>query len=72
MLAMIAALLGLWPALLTLFAGVLLASLYGTALLLRGRANALTRLPLGSFLGVAGLLAALYNERVFAWYFSLF
>lgn len=72
MLAMIAAFLGLWPALLTLFAGVLLASFYGTALLLRGRANALTRLPLGSFLGVAGLLAALYSERVFAWYFSLF
>lgn len=72
MLAMIAAFLGFLPALLTLFAGVLLASLYGTALLLRGRANALTRLPLGSFLGASGLLAALFSERIFAWYLSLF
>ena len=72
MLAMIAAFLGFWPALLTLFLGVLLASVYGTALLIRGRANALTRLPLGSFLGAAGLFAAIYGERVFHWYFSLF
>ena len=72
MLAMIAAFLGFWPALLTLFIGVLLASVYGTALLVRGRAHALTRLPLGSFLGAAGLLAAVYGERIFAWYFSLF
>lgn len=72
MLAMIAAFLGFWPALLTLFAGVLMASAYGSAMLLRGRANSLTRLPLGSFLGAAGLLAAVYGEAVFAWYFSLF
>jgi len=72
MLAMVAAFLGFWPAMLTLFAGVLLASVYGTALLVRGRANALTRLPLGSFLGVAGLFSAVVGQRVFAWYFSLF
>jgi leader peptidase (prepilin peptidase)/N-methyltransferase len=72
MLAMIAAFLGFWPAMLTLFVGVLLASVYGTALLLRGRANALTRLPLGSFLGIAGLASAVVGQRIFAWYFSQF
>ena len=56
---MIAAFLGFWPAILTLFAGTFFATAYAVPLVLRGRANALTRLPFGSFLGVAALLSAL-------------
>ncbi len=71
LLAMIAAFLGLWPALLALFLGVLAASLYAVTLLARRRADALTRLPFGSFLGASGLLSALFGPEVIAWYKTL-
>ena len=71
LLAMIAAFLGFWPAVLTLFLGVTLSTAYALTLLLRRKAGALTRLPLGSFLGVAGLLTALFGEPLIAWYRSL-
>jgi leader peptidase (prepilin peptidase)/N-methyltransferase len=71
MLAMVAAFLGFWPAVLTLFVGVMLASAYGITLVVRGKAGALTRLPLGSFLGVGGLFAAVYGETVIGWYRGL-
>ena len=71
MLAMVAAFLGFWPAILTLFIGVMLASVYGMMLIVRGRASSLTRLPLGSFLGVGGLFAALFGERIIWWYRGL-
>jgi leader peptidase (prepilin peptidase)/N-methyltransferase len=69
---MIAAFLGFWPAILTLFIGVLFASSYAILLLIRGRANSLTRLPLGSFLSIAGLFTALAGQPILAWYTSLF
>jgi leader peptidase (prepilin peptidase)/N-methyltransferase len=71
MLAMVAAFLGFLPALLTLFVGVMLASAWGVGLLARGRASAATRLPLGSFLGVGGLFAALFGEQLIGWYRGL-
>ena len=71
MLAMVAAFLGFWPAVLTLFAGVLLATAYASALIVRQRAGALTRLPLGSFLGVGGLFVALFGSRIITWYAGL-
>ncbi len=71
MLAMVAAFLGFWPAVLTLFVGVLLASVYAAGLLARGRAGATTRLPLGSFLGLGGLFVAVAGERVIDWYRGL-
>jgi leader peptidase (prepilin peptidase)/N-methyltransferase len=71
MLAMVAAFLGFWPAVLTLFIGVLLASLYGIWLMVRGRAGALTRLPLGSFLGAGGLVAAVFGPAILGWYRGL-
>jgi leader peptidase (prepilin peptidase)/N-methyltransferase len=71
MLAMIAAFLGFWPAVLTLFGGAFLASVYGVGWMLRGRAGALTKLPLGSFLGVAGLGVALFGDGVIRWYAGL-
>jgi leader peptidase (prepilin peptidase)/N-methyltransferase len=71
MLAMVAAFLGFWPAVLTLFLGVMLASAWAAVLIVRGRAGAGTRLPLGSFLGVGGLAAALVGEQVIGWYRGL-
>ena len=71
MLAMVAAFLGFWPAVLTLFVGTFLAAAYGALLLARGRAGAATRLPFGSFLGVGGLFAALFGDGVIAWYRGL-
>ncbi len=72
MLAMVAAFLGFWPAVLTLFLGVMLATVYATgADGARARRMAATRLPLGSFLGVGGLLAALFGDGVIAWYRGL-
>ncbi|QHN03332.1 prepilin peptidase [Granulicella sp. WH15] len=71
MLAMIAAFLGFWPTMVALFVGVLCAALYGTVLMLRGRAHGLTKLPLGSFLGIGGLVAALWGDRVVEWYRGL-
>lgn len=72
MLAMIAAFLGFWPALLSLFAGVMAAFLYAVALLVRGRAGAATRLPFGSFLAAGGLFAALFGRPLIDAYIRLF
>ncbi len=71
LLALIAAFLGLWPALLALFLGLLLATAYALTLLARRRANTLTRLPFGSFLATGGLLAAVTGDRLIAWYRTL-
>jgi leader peptidase (prepilin peptidase)/N-methyltransferase len=67
MLAMVAAFLGFWPAVLTLFFGVTLACVWALGLIVRGKAGALTKLPLGSFLGVAGLLVAVVGNAVSGW-----
>ena len=72
MLAMVAAFLGFGPAMLTLLLGTMLASAYGVVLMVRGRAHGLTRLPLGSFLGIAGLFTALFGDRIIWWYRGLF
>ena len=71
LLGLIAAFLGLSPAILALFLGVLLATGYAVLLLARRRAGALTRLPFGSFLGVGGLLSALFGPGIIAWYRTL-
>jgi leader peptidase (prepilin peptidase)/N-methyltransferase len=71
LLAMIAAFLGFWPAILALFIGVFSASIYGVILLARGRANALTKLPLGSFISAGGLIAALFGSRLIEMYTGL-
>ena len=71
MLAMTAALLGCRPAILTLFLATLLATVYALPLVLTRRANRLTKLPFGSFLGAAGLITALAAEPMIAWYTNL-
>jgi leader peptidase (prepilin peptidase)/N-methyltransferase len=71
LLAMIAAFLGFGEALLSLFVGVVAASVYGLALMARGRAGVESKLPLGSFLAAGGLFAALIGPRVVDWYVGL-
>lgn len=71
LLAMIAAFLGFGASLVALFAGVIAASVFGVALLARGKAGAESKLPLGSFLAAGGLLAALVGQPLVDWYVSL-
>jgi len=71
LLGMIAAFLGFWPAMLALFLGVVMGSVYALTQLARGKATAATRLPLGSFLSIGGLVAALVGPPLIAWYSSL-
>ncbi len=72
LLAMTAAFLGFWPAVLSLFTGVILATVYALSLVVRRQAGAATRIPLGSFLGVGALFAAAAGGPVIAWYRGLF
>jgi leader peptidase (prepilin peptidase)/N-methyltransferase len=71
LIAMIAAFMGFWPAILALFLGVVLCSAYAVVLMLGRRANATTRLPLGTFLAIGGLITALLGTPLIAWYTSL-
>jgi leader peptidase (prepilin peptidase)/N-methyltransferase len=71
LLAMIAAFLGFWPAVLSLFVGTLAAALYGTLLLARGKAAVTSKLPFGSFLCMGGLVAAVFGNRLIDRYIAL-
>jgi leader peptidase (prepilin peptidase)/N-methyltransferase len=71
LLAMIAAFLGFWPAMLALFLGVVGCGFYAAVLLAMRRATARTRLPLGSFLAGGGLVAAVLGPVILRWYVSL-
>jgi leader peptidase (prepilin peptidase)/N-methyltransferase len=64
LLAMIAAFLGFWPAVLALFFGVLAATAYAVVLLARGKAIATSKLAFGSFLAIGGLIAAQFGNRL--------
>jgi leader peptidase (prepilin peptidase)/N-methyltransferase len=70
LLAMIAAFLGFWPAILSLFVGTLAAALYGALLLVRGKAGAASKLAFGSFLCVGGLVAAQFGNRLIDMYIA--
>ena len=72
LMAMIAAFLGFAPAMVALFVGVILGALYGVVLLARRRASGMTQLPLGTFLCIGGLVAALLGAPLVAWYRGFF
>ncbi len=71
LLAMIAAFLGFWPAILSLFVGTLVAAIYGVVLLARGKAGASSKLAFGSFLCIGGLVAAQFGNRLINMYIAL-
>jgi len=68
LMAMLAAFLGFWPAMLAFFVGVVLCAVYAVTLLARRQGTALSRLPLGTFLCIGGLFTALFGSQVLAWY----
>ncbi len=71
LIGMIAAFLGFWPAILALFLGVVMGSVYALTLMARGKATPTTRLPLGTFISIGGLFSALAGASLIAWYQSL-
>jgi len=71
LLAMIAVFLGFWPAILSLFLGVIGASIYAVFLLAQKRASAFSKLPFGSFLAAGGLFAAQFGDRIIDTYSQL-
>ena len=71
LIVMITAFLGFWLGAFALFLGVILGAAYAVTLLARRRANATTRIPLGAFLAIGGLAAAILGAPVIAWYASL-
>jgi leader peptidase (prepilin peptidase)/N-methyltransferase len=71
LLAMIAAFLGFGESLVALFVGVIVASIYGIALVVRRRAGAESKLPLGSFIAAGGLYAAFCGSGIVDWYVGL-
>jgi leader peptidase (prepilin peptidase)/N-methyltransferase len=72
LMAMIAAFLGFAPAMLAFFVGVILAAVYGITLLARRRVTSSSQIPLGTFLCIGGLLAALFAEPMLSWYRGFF
>lgn len=72
LLAMIAAFMGLPLALFAYLIGVVAAALYAIVLVARGRAQGSDRLPFGSFLAAAGILAIFVGTPALTWYLALF
>jgi leader peptidase (prepilin peptidase)/N-methyltransferase len=71
MAALLGAFLG-WRALLvTVFLACLTGALAGLGLIALGRGSRLTRIPLGTFLGLAGIVAVFAADPVIAWYAGL-
>ena len=71
LLAMIAGFLGFGDAMLSFFLGMIACATWAIYLLARGRATAMTKLPLGSFLAAGGLITALIGEAMLTWYKGL-
>lgn len=71
LMAMMVAFLGFAPGMLALLLGTVGASVYGMLLLVRGKAGGASRLPLGSFLSVGGMIAAVYGNRLIEGYLAL-
>lgn len=68
LMAMIAAFLGFWPAMLAFFLGCLFIFPYAITLLARKRADRATQLPFGSFLAAGGLVTAVVGPPLIEWY----
>jgi len=71
MLAMIGAVLGWQQVWFVLFVASLTGAVVGVSIAAMGRGSMKTRLPFGTFLAVAALLASCWGEPVIAWYVGL-
>jgi leader peptidase (prepilin peptidase)/N-methyltransferase len=68
LMAMLAAWLGLPGALLSFFLGVVLGAIVAVIALARGKASSMTKLPLGTFLCIGGIVSALWGQQIIAAY----
>lgn len=79
MLAMVAAFLGFWQAMLVLFLAVVAGALYAVGLLMVHRSErkseasrGVASLPFGVFLGLAGFYAVFWGDQTLMWYLRFF
>ena len=72
MLAMVGAWLGVKLVLVTFVISSMLGGVIGVILIASRRADMATRVPFGTMLAVAALVASLYGEPILAWYLSRF
>lgn len=72
LLAMIAAFLGVAVTLFAFFVGVLAAALFAVVLLTRRKVRGSDRIPFGSFLAAAGIVAIFIGRPAILWYLSTF
>jgi leader peptidase (prepilin peptidase)/N-methyltransferase len=70
MLAMVGAWLGVKMVLVTFVLSSMLGGLIGIALVASRRADMATRVPFGTMLAVAALVASMYGESLLAWYLT--
>ena len=71
MLAMIGAVLGVKMVVLTFVLSSMIGGLVGATLLASRRADMATKVPFGTMLAFAALVASLYGEPILTWYFSV-
>jgi leader peptidase (prepilin peptidase)/N-methyltransferase len=72
MLAMIGAFLGVELVVLTFVLSSFLGGVAGAALILSGRGTMASKVPFGTFLAAAALIASLWGERIVTWYVGLY
>jgi leader peptidase (prepilin peptidase)/N-methyltransferase len=72
MLAMIGAFLGIELVVLTFVLSSFLGGITGALLILSGRGTMASKVPFGTFLAAAALIASLYGERLVNWYVGLY
>ena len=70
LMAMVGAFLGWQPALLAIMIGSLLGSLVGGGLIVTGARRREQYIPFGPFLAIGSLLALLFHQPLFEWYWS--
>jgi leader peptidase (prepilin peptidase)/N-methyltransferase len=72
MLAMVGAFLGVKLVMVTFVLGSMIGGLVGALLIAMRRADMATKVPFGTMLAVAALIASLYGEPLVAWYLGTF
>src|SRR5215471_411429 len=70
MLAMVGAVLGVRAVILTFILSSMLGGIVGAGLLATRRADLATKVPFGTMLAVAAMVASLYGEAIVAWYLA--
>jgi leader peptidase (prepilin peptidase) / N-methyltransferase len=72
MLAMVGAFLGLEQVILTFVLSSFLGGISGAVLIVSGRGSMASKVPFGTFIAVAALIASLWGERIVTWYLGFY